>query len=32
MSALLGNEDEFFYAVKMCFKSDLLFTRLGPCV
>ena len=29
MSALLGNYYEFFYAVKMCFKSDMLFIRLG---
>ena len=29
MSALLGNYYEFFYAVKMCFKSNMLFILLG---
>ena len=32
ISALLGNYYEFFYAVKMCFKSNMLFIWLGYCL
>ena len=32
ISALLGNYYEFFYAVNMCFKSNVLFIRLGYCL
>ena len=32
ISALLGNYYKFFYAVKMCFKSNMLFIRLGYCL
>ena len=32
ISALLGNYYEFFYAVKMCFKSNMFFIRLGYCL
>ena len=28
----VGNYYEFFYAVKMCFKSNMLFIRLGYCL
>ena len=32
ISALLGNYYGFFYAVNMCFKSNMLFIRLGYCL
>ena len=32
ISALLGNYYEFFYAVNMCLKSNMLFIRLGYCL
>ena len=28
---LLGNHYEFFYAVNMCFKSNMMFIRLCYC-